>query len=373
MFADEELVKSSYLTTFAGALSPQERLALPGERGRRVYFGSDATPRTVGITDFATGQVAVLVWTVELEVAVTESTMLNSCSAADAGRMIIAVKELAGVLLAVAAFGGEHCDSIKIHACDNQSACSWLEHRRADNEFVQAMLDQIGRLEVACKLQLFVPYVHTERNKWNDLLTRLEVDRRALEAETATAPGDVSVHEATYRWEDTDALSILLEVSKTDQDRRGCTRTVYASDTDSGLCVGEAYKQLRRLQGAAYDSAGPLLQTPRGKMASRTAVSDSIKRTATKLRCEPGDYAAHSLRIGGVTTLFYAGVDHEEVRRFGRWASDCWRRYVYESRESTKYFARKMATSVCTMQMLMSDYLAATSSRFNPASAPGAA
>ena len=102
-------------------------------------------------------------------------------------------------------------------------------------------------------------------------------------------------------------------------------------------------------------------------------MSDSIKRTATELRCEPGDYATHSLRIGGVTTLFCAGVDHEEVRRFGRWASDCWHRYVYESRESTKDFARKMATSVCTMQMLMSDYLAATSSRFNPASAPAAA
>lgn len=92
MFADEELVKSSYLTTFAGALSLQERLALSGERGRRVYFGSDVTPRTVGVTDFATGRVAVLVWTVELEAAVTQSIMLNGCSAADAGRMIIAVK-----------------------------------------------------------------------------------------------------------------------------------------------------------------------------------------------------------------------------------------------------------------------------------------
>ena len=86
-----------------------------------------------------------------------------------------------------------------IQACDNQNARSWLEHRRADNEFVQAMLDQIGRLEVTYKPQLFVPYVRTGRNKWNDLLTRPEGDGRALEAETAAAPGDVGVHKATYR------------------------------------------------------------------------------------------------------------------------------------------------------------------------------
>jgi hypothetical protein len=178
---------------------------------------------------------------------------------------------------------------------------------------------------------------------------------------------------ACGRWEDADALSILLEVSKTDQDRRGCTRTVHAPDKDSGLCVVEAYKQLRRLQGAAYDSIGPLLQTPRGWIAPRTAVSDSTKGTAVALRCEPGDYATHLLRFGGATALFCAGVDHEEVRRFGRRASDCWRRYVYESRESTKEFARKMLTSTCSMQMSMSDYLAATSSRFTPSSAPAPA
>ena len=66
--------------------------------------------------------------------------------------MIIAVKELAGVLLALAAFGADHPGALVINPCDNQNAVQWLEHRRADNEYVQAMLDQIGRLEVAHKL-----------------------------------------------------------------------------------------------------------------------------------------------------------------------------------------------------------------------------
>lgn len=178
---------------------------------------------------------------------------------------------------------------------------------------------------------------------------------------------------AAGKWETADALSVLLEVSKTDQARRGCTRTVHASGEAGGLCVVEAYKMLRRLHGAGHKPEGPLLQTPGGWIASRTAVSDTIKKAAKELNCEPGDYATHSLRIGGATALFCSGVSHEEVRRFGRWASDCWRRYVYESRESTREFARKMAGSTYTMQMSMRDYLAASSSRFSPESSPSAA
>ena len=59
----------------------------------------------------------------------------------------------------------------------------------------------------------------------------------------------------TAEWESADALSIFIEVSKTDQDRQGCTRTVHASGSD--LCVVEAYKQLRRMRGSTWDSNGP--------------------------------------------------------------------------------------------------------------------
>ena len=176
----------------------------------------------------------------------------------------------------------------------------------------------------------------------------------------------------TADWESADGLSIFIEVSKTDQDRRGCTRTVYASESDD-LCVVEAYKQLRRMRGSSWDTNGPLLQAPDGWIASRDAVASTLKRAAVELHFPESDYATHSLRIGGATALFGAGVPFEEVRRFGRWASDCWRRYVYESRESTRGFAKKMANSPYTMQMSAADYLAATTSRFDPTSAPAPA
>ena len=59
----------------------------------------------------------------------------------------------------------------------------------------------------------------------------------------------------TAGWESADALAIFIEVSKTDQDRQGCTGTGHASGSD--LCVVEAYKQLRRMRGSTWDSNGP--------------------------------------------------------------------------------------------------------------------
>ena len=127
------------------------------------------------------------------------------------------------------------------------------------------------------------------------------------------------------------------------------------------------------MRGSSWDPNAPLLQAPDGWIASRDAVASTLKRAAGELHFPESDYATHSLRIGGATALFGAGVPFEEVRRFGRWASDCWRRYVYESRESTRGFAKKMANSPYTMQMSAADYLAATSSRFDPTSAPAPA
>ena len=162
----------------------------------------------------------------------------------------------------------------------------------------------------------------------------------------------------TADWESAGSLSIFIEVAKTDQDRQGCTRTVHASGSE--LCVVEAYKQLRRMRGSTWDTNGPLLEAPGGWIASREAVAAAIKTAAVELNFPASDFATHShslrIGIGSATALFGAGLAFEEVRRFGRWASDCWRWYVYESRESTHDFASKMAESPCTMHSARNDF-----------------
>ena len=53
-------------------------------------------------------------------------------------------------------------------------------------------------------------------------------------------------------------------------------------------------------------------------------------------------YGSHSLRIGGATALYNATHDVEYVKRFGRWSSNSFSLYLWESRDSTKGLADKM-------------------------------
>ena len=74
-------------------------------------------------------------------------------------------------------------------------------------------------------------------------------------------------------------------------------------------------------------------------------ISEALKWAATDMGHKASDYASHSLRIGGATALKAAGWDDESIRRFGRWASDCWRRYVYSPRSDRRRPCMRPTTS----------------------------
>ena len=67
---DTEFWDSGYLSSFPGGsiLAPMERLAIPGERSSRVYWGSDATPEVLMVVDHLAMEVGVLVWSDEFGV-----------------------------------------------------------------------------------------------------------------------------------------------------------------------------------------------------------------------------------------------------------------------------------------------------------------
>ena len=58
------------------------------------------------------------------------------------------------------------------------------------------------------------------------------------------------------------------------------------------------------------------------------AVRDWVKALMSYVGQNPAHFGAHSLRIGGATALFAAGVQPLEIRTMGRWSSDIYRLYV---------------------------------------------
>ena len=165
-------------------------------------------------------------------------------------------------------------------------------------------------------------------------------------------------------WRIADSVTLLFEISKTDQNRVGCTRTCYATGSD--LCPVTGYRLLRAMREDHNNWRGdqPLLMTNDGWTCSREWISSVLKAAAADCGIAESDVATHSLRIGGATTAAASKhVDYEDIRRFGRWKSDCWRRYVYSERSRCKGMSTAMARANFTLEMSARDFANATAAR----------
>ena len=139
-----------------------------------------------------------------------------------------------------------------------------------------------------------------------------------------------------------DSLTALFEVSKTDQNRIGCTCTIFATGDD--LCPVAAYKALRAVRGATWQPKAPAMADADGWVLSRQAMAAVLKASAEDLQMDGAEFATHSLRIGGATAMAATRLySDDEVRRFGRWKSDCWRRYVYAAHDAVRNLAAAMS------------------------------
>ena len=153
------------------------------------------------------------------------------------------------------------------------------------------------------------------------------------------------------------AVTVLFEASKTDQNKIGCTRTSYRAEGELDLI--EALQRVRAMRGNNWDPNDPVLMTNARKIITRGNISNALKAVAGDMGLEETEVASHSLRIGGATALHAAGWTDEAIRRFGRWQSDCWRRYVYSNRAESCGVAQAMADARYELQPSAANFRAA--------------
>jgi hypothetical protein len=94
-----------------------------------------------------------------------------------------------------------------------------------------------------------------------------------------------------------------------------------------------------------------------GHSLSRDRMVRTLKAGAVSMGAPAEDYATHSLRIGGATTMINEGWPVEVVRRHGRWMSiNMWRRYTHTTNELMKGVARSMARAKYTVAQAARDF-----------------
>jgi hypothetical protein len=151
--------------------------------------------------------------------------------------------------------------------------------------------------------------------------------------------------------------TILLRMSKTDQDRKGA-EVVIANPIPvdamkmllelhpklSGLApsrVAPSFSSVLSSLPASVASA-PLFLFGDNTILSRPIMIEMTRIVIASLGLDASRYHGHSFRRGGATSLSERGVDHDMIKAMGRWKSDAYQRYIVTSRE-------KIIENSCTM------------------------
>ena len=90
-------------------------------------------------------------------------------------------------------------------------------------------------------------------------------------------------------------------------------------------------------------SLRPLFRFRDGTYVKREHVQHYLVLAGVALGVSPDRMGSHSLRIGGATAMYHVVKDLSVVQRFGRWLSDAFHGYLWESHEQTKGLAAAMA------------------------------
>jgi hypothetical protein len=147
-----------------------------------------------------------------------------------------------------------------------------------------------------------------------------------------------------------DELTLFIRGSKTDVYNRGQYRNHFKADTP--ICpvraaVGIFRNYPQRFLGGAEDSE-PLFRDPGGQPIARQVVSALLTKAATAQGQDEGSLSSHSLRFGGASALWAAYGDASLVKRWGRWSSESFQTYIWDSRSSSEGVSSAMASTTIT-------------------------
>jgi hypothetical protein len=153
-------------------------------------------------------------------------------------------------------------------------------------------------------------------------------------------------------------VSFAIRGSKTDQARLGCVRRLRRTDDPIDAVATIITMLGSRSNLTAATASDTLFELDSGRPVANTTITQELKDAAEEMGLESARYATHSLRRGGATALNAAGVNTEIIRRWGRWLSDCWKRYVFGTTEELGDMASAMVNSPYSLAMSVEDFKA---------------
>ena len=124
-------------------------------------------------------------------------------------------------------------------------------------------------------------------------------------------------------------LTLFIYRPRTDRSKRGCFRTLVASDIE--ICP--AKPTISYLPSPTWDCESRALLFTVGVSKKSMEIT---KRMVPEYDLEAKRFVAHSPRGGGAKPLYVMGISIEHIRRFGRCESDTSPRYLYRDSQISR-------------------------------------
>ena len=121
--------------------------------------------------------------------------------------------------------------------------------------------------------------------------------------------------------------SVTLHLHRSKCCRRGGGEYVHLVNYQPNCAADLLYKHFRRFRLWRYPQAYVFPQLRKNQIVPQHFMTVSWFRSAfraalKKSGIEPHGFGTHSLRAGGATDLFKAGVSYPNIKKYGRWRSD---------------------------------------------------
>ena len=115
-------------------------------------------------------------------------------------------------------------------------------------------------------------------------------------------------------------------------------------ETDGGRALRERYlRYLCKHQTEPDPETFVFSKTKGAGFVTRAEVSKSLQDILEKFGVPRDMAGSHSLRRGGATQMRAAGVPDEDIKRWGRWTSDCYKLYVHVAMDNLDSWSKKIA------------------------------
>ena len=127
-------------------------------------------------------------------------------------------------------------------------------------------------------------------------------------------------------------VELRIRSSKTDQLRKGQILRLTKTANSTFCPVNALWYAAKNARKIGLEGSDQLFsfKNEAGKIEALPAAHiDHLLKTGAKgLGLNPTKFSSHSLRIGGTTALFAAGLPANAIKLFGRWKSDCYQVYT---------------------------------------------